>query len=82
MSTISGFESNLMQLVFDPVLIVNGFITLTVVIGGVKISMNGIHKSLERLEKGQAKIEEKLDDHSMRIKVTETVCKYNHPLKE
>ena len=80
--TTFGFESNLMQFVFDPVLIVNGLVTLTVVIGGVKISMNGIHKSLERLEKGQAKIEEKMDDHSLRIMVTETVCKYNHPLKE
>jgi len=67
---------------FDATLIVNGIVTLSAVIGGIKISMNGIHKSLGRLEKGQEKIEEKIEDHSNRIVTMETMCRYNHPLKE
>ena len=66
----------------DPVLIANGIITLGAVIGGVKISMNGIHKSLARLERGQEKIEERIENHNNRLLTMETTCKYNHPKQE
>lgn len=71
-----------MQIAYDPVILVNGIVTLGAVIGGIKISMNGIHKSLARLEKGQERIDAKVEDHNNRLLTMETTCKYNHPKQE
>ncbi len=57
---------------YDPVIVVNGIITLGAVIGGIKISMNGIHKTLNRLEKGQSKLEDTLHEHGNRLTKVET----------
>ena len=56
----------------DPAVLVNGFITLGAVIGGIKISMNGIHKSLSRLEEGQTEVKGTLVDHGERLVRVET----------
>ena len=58
---------------FDLNIIYQGIVTIGAVIGGIKISMNGIHKDLKFLKTGQADVKCTLDDHGNRLTRVETL---------
>ena len=61
-----------MQALFTPDHLYQGIITIGAVITGLKVTMNGLHKSQKRLEQGVSKIQETQVSHGNRLTRVET----------
>lgn len=61
------------------VLAVNAAVTLGAVYGGIKVSMNGLNKGQERIERKLDHIEDVAIDHGMRIIRLETKAGVHGP---
>lgn len=53
-------------------LLLNAAVTLASVAGGLKVAMNGLHKSQERIEQKLGSMGETLDQHGNRLTRLET----------
>lgn len=71
-----------MSTLFTPDNLYQGIITLGAVIGGIKVTMNGMHKSQARLEKGQSEMKVIQVEQGERLTRVETTIEFLRPKTE
>lgn len=62
-----------------PDLAINGGVTLTAIVVGLKVSLNGMKSSLKDLKTGQGEVKETLGEHGERLTRVETHVELMHP---